>query len=559
VFDSVSGSGIYSTPLPFAAGTRFIAVMHDAQGIGNGGVSTIYTVEGSDNAECLPKQQGNNTLAFSLMPSPPTQCDFQGISWAPLDPNGNGDDMKNVNITGYVPGGLAFKLNLAGAGLVSTGNSASWQTSVPQGQDFMFFYERTDPATGTLRRETSAIQNVQPGPKSDCIVQGGPSVTPPAVYPSTSNQISSTATQTSSTLALELLGGMNSNGKGPFNLPYASTAPLYVDSLTFFSRKSALIGIIVGGICFIAIIVAFLYLFYVRKQRKPKFSPLEDGRQTVMSNESRAALIKLDPDAPMGISLPPLRASGFGIASFSQYGTTTMSSPTPTAQVARSPPLDVARQRGGLFGRKREHQENVNSVASWGNTGPLTKSIIEPKPEPEPKPVPMDAMSDISEYSALDFVPLPPPPAMSRGGSGPGRQRAYVDRYPPRSNSSGSGARPGSSKSRDGGYTSEVKGRPPARAQDSLEREYSSMEPRNHIDSISAPVLPSPSSLGGRNLIQNYYLAPVQPPSRATPLVQRQLSVYEGENDYDNDGSGRTRTGAPVFRPAPDGQFGIAL
>jgi hypothetical protein len=212
-FDSVSNSGTYTTPIPFAAGTQFIAVMHDALGTGNGGVSTVYTVGESSDAGCVSQQGLNNTLAFRLSPpSSPPQCEIIKIGWTPLDSNSNGDILSNVNVTGYVPGGLAFKLNVVGSG-VSTGDSTLWQTSVPQGQAFIFLYERRDPVTGTVRRETSAIQNVQPGSNSDC-TRGGPSVTLAAVPPSTST------TQTI------LTSNEPENDKGPFNLPYALSASI---------------------------------------------------------------------------------------------------------------------------------------------------------------------------------------------------------------------------------------------------------------------------------------------------------------------------------------------
>ena len=225
-FDSVSNSGTYTTPIPFSAGTQFIAVMHDALGTGNGGVSTVYTVGGSSDAGCAPQQGLNNTPAFRLSPSSPPQCELQRISWTPLDPASNGDNLSNVNITGYVPGGLSFKLNVVRNG-VSTGNSTLWQTSVPQGQTFMFLYERRDPATGTVRRETSAIQNVQSSSNSDC-TRGGPSVTPAAFPPSTPST-SSSATQTS---GLEspgsAPGSAPKNDNGALNLPYALSASIFL-------------------------------------------------------------------------------------------------------------------------------------------------------------------------------------------------------------------------------------------------------------------------------------------------------------------------------------------
>lgn len=218
-FDAASNSGAYTTSIPFAAGTQFIAVMHDVQGVGNGGVSTVYTVGGSNDTDCLPQRGGDNTLAFSLSPSPPTQCETQKISWTPLDPNSNGDNLKNVNITGYVIGGLAFRLNIAEEG-VSNSSSTLWQTSVPQGQDFVFFYERTDPANGTVRRETSAIQTVQPGSNSVC-TQGGPSVTPAAVPPSTPNGTTQTSTQTSASTLSPSLESIGNTPGNDIKLPYA--------------------------------------------------------------------------------------------------------------------------------------------------------------------------------------------------------------------------------------------------------------------------------------------------------------------------------------------------
>lgn len=212
--DSVSDPRTYTTPIPFAAGTQFIAVMHDTRGVGNGGVSTVYTVGASDKTDCLPQQGGDNTLAFRLSPSPPLQCEPQNITWTPLGPNGNEDISNNVNITGYVPGGLAFRLEVSRDG-VSNSSSVLWQTSVPQGQDYMFLYERTDPATGTARRETSAIQNVQAGSNSTC-TQGGASVTPAAVQNPTSTQTLDSAPTSS---GLESIG--DNSGKRPFNLPYA--------------------------------------------------------------------------------------------------------------------------------------------------------------------------------------------------------------------------------------------------------------------------------------------------------------------------------------------------
>ena len=228
-----------------------------------------------------------------------------------------------------------------------------------------------------------------------------------------------------------------------------------------------------------------------------------------MSDGSRAALMKIDPNAPMGISLPSVRSSGFGIDSFSSpYGPTPLPAATPPPQGERGLSPDTARQRG-LFGRMKGRQDNmkVSSVASWGNKGVLTQSIFEPRPEP--KSVPVDVMSDISEYSIRDSVPAPPPPvaiAMNRGGSGPGRQRQVEGYYP-------------QSDSRSGG------------AQSSSSMGWGSENP-------SAP---------------NQYYSPL-PPSRANPLVQRRLSAYEGDDDYYEDGTERTRTGGAIFRPGPAGQ-----
>jgi len=182
----------------------------------------------------------------------------------------------------------------------------------------------------------------------------------------------------------------------------------------------------------------------------------------------------------------------------------------------------------------------------------LTELIIDVRPEP--KSVPVDAMSDISEYSTSESVPAPPPSAatlvpISRGGSGPGRQRVQIEPYYPRSDS---GARPSSSKSRDGGNPSAARDRARGQARNSQTSEYSATE-LSHI----IPILAPPAA--GQTPIQNYYPAPVQPPSRANPLIQRRLSAYEEDDNYREHGAGGTRTGALVFRPAPDGKHGVAL
>jgi len=263
--------------------------------------------------------------------------------------------------------------------------------------------------------------------------------------------------------------------------------------------------------------------------------------------------MKISPNAPMGLSLPSVRSSGFGIDSFSlpPHGTTAVHAATSPAQWDRGPSPDVVRQRGGLLGRIKGRQENVSSVASWGNKGPLTQSIIELRPEP--KSVPVDAMSDISEYSTPDFVPSPAPPVavvMNRGGSGPGRQRMPIEGYYPWSDSSGSGARPSSGRGRDSRTPPAAMDRSLVWTPDSRASEYSPTEP-GHISPLMPPM--------GRTSIHSFYPAPVQPPSRTNPLVQRRLSAYEGNDDYHSDGSGRTKTGPLIFRPVPDGRYGVAL
>ena len=289
----------------------------------------------------------------------------------------------------------------------------------------------------------------------------------------------------------------------------------------------------------ILVLMPFLYLFYTRKHRKRKLSPLEDDQRTTMSDGSRAALMKINPNAPMGISLPSVRTSGFGIDSFSPDGRTAPPAATSPLQRDLSLSPDAARQRG-IFGRMKGRQEleKVSSVASWGNKGVLIQSMLEPRPEP--KSVPVDAMSDISEYSTPESVLAPPAAiAMSRGGSGPGRQRMQ---YYSRSDSRGSGAQSSSSESWDYGNPSAARNRPPAQTYDP---QYSPTEP-SHESLFMSPMARQAS---------NYLL----PPSRANPLVQRRLSAYEEEDDNYEDGAGRARTGETIFRPVPAGQFGMAL
>lgn len=247
----------------------------------------------------------------------------------------------------------------------------------------------------------------------------------------------------------------------------------------------------------------------------------------------------------MGISLPPVRTSVFGLDFLSPARTTALPVVTVSAQGDWDPSPDAARQRGRLIGWGKGRQKTVNSVASWGNKGPLTESI-----RLEPKPVLGDAMSAISEYSTPDSVPARPPQAVmpiSRGGGGPGGQRVDIDEYPRSDN----GARSSSSESRDSGTPPAARDRR-VQARDYQASEYSPTE-LSHITPIYTP------SAAGRSSIRDYYPAPVQPPSRANPLIQRRLSAYEEDDNYHEGGAGRTRPGAPAFRPGPDGKYGVAL
>ena len=260
-----------------------------------------------------------------------------------------------------------------------------------------------------------------------------------------------------------------------------------------------------------------------------------------MSDGPRAAPMKISPNAPTGIPLPPIRptrASGLGVDSVSADGPTAPLAATSPPQWDLSPSPDAARQRH-FFGRMKGRQEveRADSIASWGNKGPLIQSMLEPRPEP--KSVPMDAMSDISEYSTPESVLALPPQAaisMSRGGSGPGRQRMQFEVYYPQSYSRGSGARSSSSKSWDYGNPLVARTRPPTQTYDP---QYSPTEP-SHDSLFMSPM--------ARQTL-NYS------PSRTNPLVRRQLSAYEVEDDNYEHGAGRARRGAIVFSPALAGQL----
>lgn len=260
--------------------------------------------------------------------------------------------------------------------------------------------------------------------------------------------------------------------------------------------------------------------------------------------------MKIDRSSPTGISLPLARFSVFGIESSSPYGRAVVLATTAPAQGERGPSPDAVRQRG-VLGRIKGRPEDVSSIASWGNKGPLTQSMIESRLEPNS--VPVDSLSDISEYSTPDSHPLPLPQAaivMSRNGNGPGRQRMQLEWSYPQNYSRGSGTQQSSGESRDRGNPSIARDGPPAQTRDSRANEYSPTGP-DHL----SPILISPVAVAGR---ASTHPAPVQPPSRANPLVQRRVSAYEGDDDYYASGAGRTRTGAPIFRPAV-GQHGIAL
>ena len=312
--------------------------------------------------------------------------------------------------------------------------------------------------------------------------------------------------------------------------------------IDIFLRTPALIGILVGGICFTAILIALLYRFCFRNRRRWGLSRPEGDPHTAISSESRAALMNTNYNAPMRSFLPPVRTSGLGLDSFSSpYTTTAVPATKLPAQrdFAHSP--NATKQRGRTLAKTQGRQGIVHSVGSWGNKGLLTESMIEPK----------GPVSVISEYSTLDSVLVLPsatamPMLMSHGGSGPGRERAQNKGYYPRGDS---GAR---SKSRDDENRSAARDHADVQVPDSQASEYSPTE-LSHIAPLHTP------SAVGQTSFRNYYPAPVQPPSRTNPLIQRRLSAYEEDDNYHKGGVGRTRMGAPEFRPVPDGKSGVAL
>ncbi|PVF94182.1 hypothetical protein CPB86DRAFT_665662, partial [Serendipita vermifera] len=132
-WDAATTSGTYTIEqLQLRSGEHFIIVMDDGFGLGTGGVSQIQTVENGDAGgsapSCIPSDQANANVYFSLSTLQPQQCSSLTI---------------NVNspkaVRGFVPGGTPFSLDLPAS---TTGNATvEWTVNVQAGIDFVLLYE----------------------------------------------------------------------------------------------------------------------------------------------------------------------------------------------------------------------------------------------------------------------------------------------------------------------------------------------------------------------------------------------------------------------------------
>ncbi|KIM28116.1 hypothetical protein M408DRAFT_329731 [Serendipita vermifera MAFF 305830] len=328
-WDATSGKGKYTfTPFPFRAGERYVVVMDDGNGFGTGGVSNIFIAGGdARGTSCLSPAADLSGIALALSTQQPAQCGALSITTGQASA-----------IRGFVPGGSAFSLDLPAGG---TGSMTTvWNVNIATGTSFVLVYIGKDGkliGTGLMESQDSA------GNGSSCLTAIAPHSTIEG------NTSAPTTTNTSS----------SNNNSGGGGSPTINTA--------------AIVGGIVGGLAFIAIIALLTFFCIIRRtdamgrpksrstnsaQGRSTINPYKDfelGGSSVGHPESTGSASggggrnrgggggawgRLNSDASTGIT-----AAGGGGAAKAGSGT----SPTDGGTA----PLE-ARFGSGMFGRKKK-------------------------------------------------------------------------------------------------------------------------------------------------------------------------------------------------------------
>ncbi|KAG8777059.1 hypothetical protein FRC16_004311, partial [Serendipita sp. 398] len=216
-FDAVTRSGSFKIDaFPLRSGERFIVVMDDGFGLGTGGVSSIQTVSSTaQGSGCLPDQNANSNVPFTLSTLTPTTCQALTITSGPVKA-----------IRGFIPGGKPFSLDVGTAG--GTSVTTEWTIDVAASTSFVLLYEGS--TAGVLA--SSGLITVGSGSCSGngtgslSTTSGGSAIVASASSSNTSSrsssssssssasQSSSPGSSTSSTSASTTVGNTGGSGNG---------------------------------------------------------------------------------------------------------------------------------------------------------------------------------------------------------------------------------------------------------------------------------------------------------------------------------------------------------
>ncbi|KAG8942333.1 hypothetical protein FRC00_011916, partial [Tulasnella sp. 408] len=278
---TITEGNSYSFQLKFPAGSKFLAIMSDATGVGTGGTSVLIDVLDGDSS-CLATSATKPQFYFYLDPATgqPNQCGTWGISWDA------GNTQGAVRMAALIPGGQSFSLPVP-----SSGNSFDWTVDMRQGTEFLLV---AGDERGFGTGGSTDLYQVQGG-SSSCIDAASPSST-----------------------AAPAAGGIYATGSGagsvtgaPFDGPQSTQGASNSGSGSSSSNTGAIVGGTIGGVAGLLAIL-LVGLFFWRRHRLHKQRGATMGRKSV-------DLLHDDSEAGTG-GAAALAASGAGVAGASAAG-----------------------------------------------------------------------------------------------------------------------------------------------------------------------------------------------------------------------------------------------
>ncbi|KAG9016243.1 hypothetical protein FRB90_003635 [Tulasnella sp. 427] len=234
---NVTEGNSYSFQLKFPAGSKFLAIMSDATGVGTGGTSVLIDVLDGDSS-CLATSATKPLFYFYLDPATgqPNQCGSWGVSWDA------GNTQGPVRMAALIPGGQTFSLPVPGSG-----DNFDWTVDMRQGTQFLLV---AGDSRGFGTGGSTDLFTVQGG-SSSCIDAASPSST-----------------------AAPAAGGIYATGSGAGSVTGApwnpQSTPGASNSGSGSSKNTgAIIGGAVGGVAGLLALL-LLGLFFWRRHRLHK-------------------------------------------------------------------------------------------------------------------------------------------------------------------------------------------------------------------------------------------------------------------------------------------------